>query len=441
MNWLAFDRYAVWGLGVSGVASANLLARRGKEVVASDLRDESHLESVRERLHPDVKVVAGRNVRDQAQVVVASPGLKPSLPAFVDLAIPVISEVELAFDAASAQFLAITGTDGKTTTTSLAAHVLESCGINTAAAGNIGTPLCDVVERFNAGDFIVAEVSAFQLWSTHHFRPHASAFTNIAEDHLDYFSNFQEYVSAKRRIIAFAESTDSAVFNLADATIRTWVEAFPGRVRTYGVEPAIGDHLWSDGEYIRNEAGAILTLADCQLRGHHNAMNMMAAIHLALEAGLPLDAVVNAVQTFKPLAHRIEPVTEVSGVWFYDDSKATNVHAAMAGINSLDGPLVVIAGGVDKGLDLGPFAALLAQRADFVVIIGEVSDRLSAALTAAGYGRFEQAQEMDEAVRRAFTAARGRGSVILSPACSSFDMFKSYAHRGEVFQAAVKALR
>lgn len=440
MSWLTHERFAVWGLGVSGIASANLLARRGKTVVASDTRALADLEAVRAQLDPRVELVGGGNVVGDAEVVVASPGLKPGLSVFGGLDLPVVSEIELAYDASSAPFLAITGTDGKTTTTALTAHLLQTAGIRTTAAGNIGTPLCEVVEDFGPQDFVVAEVSAFQLWSTHHFRAKASAFTNIAEDHLDYFDSFAEYVEAKRRLVAFSGPDDVGVFNLEDPTIRAWCADFPGTVATYGFGAQDGSHFWSDGSVVRLGDEVMWELSACTLKGRHNALNMMAAAHLARAAGVSLDAIAAGLASFKPLSHRVEPVRQVGGVWYYDDSKATNAHAAMAGIKSLEGQLVVIAGGVDKGLDLGPFSELLCERAKAVVVIGQIAPRMTEVLVRAGHKRVMTAESMEAAVELAAHEAAGHGSVVLSPACSSFDMFKSYAHRGDVFQDAVRAL-
>lgn len=442
MNWLNHDSFAVWGLGVSGIASANLLARRGKRVIASDTRSLESMTSVREALDPRIELVGGGNVVDSAQVVVASPGLPPTLDVFKDLKVPVVSEIEIAFDAAKCRFLAITGTDGKTTTTALTAHILEAAGLKTMAAGNIGTPLCEVVESFGANDVIVAEVSAFQLWSTHHFHAEASAFTNIAEDHLDYFPSFDEYVAAKRRLIAFSTAEDWAILNMGDSHIRHWGEGFVGTVATYGLTASDSDnHLWFDGELIRRNDEVLWRFDGCQLKGAHNALNMMAATHLALRAGVDMDVIADAMATFRPLAHRVEPVRVVVGVAYLDDSKATNAHAAMAGIRSLEGDLVVIAGGVDKGLDLVPFCELLAARAKAVVVIGDIATRLTDSLERAGHTQVVSASTMEEAVQVAQKLAAGQGSVLLSPACSSFDMFRSYAHRGDVFQDAVRALK
>ncbi|MEZ4461286.1 MAG: UDP-N-acetylmuramoyl-L-alanine--D-glutamate ligase [bacterium] len=438
MNWFEFERFAVWGLGVSGVASANLLARRGKSVVVSDPRSADALASSLEKLHPNVEVHLGSNVVNNAEVVVASPGLKPTLEVFQGLNLPVVSEVEIAHDAASCEFLAITGTDGKTTTTALTAHILESCGRRTTAAGNIGTPLCEVVDDFGAGDYVVAEISAFQLWSTHHFRAHASAFTNIAEDHLDYFPSFEAYVEAKHRLVKFSGAQDVGVFNTTDRHIASWIPTFGGVVKTYGQK---GDDFWADDTTIYRASEPWLELSSCRLKGRHNAMNIMAAAQLAHAAGIDFDEMRDAVASFRPLAHRVEPVAEVGGVWFYDDSKATNAHAAMAGIKSLSGPLVVIAGGVDKGLELTQFASMLTERAKAVVLIGEIAPRLADALRAVGHPRVTVEDSLELAVERSHALAAGEGAVVLSPACSSFDMFKSYAHRGEVYQEAVRRLR
>lgn len=443
MSWLDdYTKFAVFGLGASGVAAANLLARHGKTVIASDTRSHEELETRLDALDERVFVRTGGNEVVDSEIVVVSPGLRPSAESLAAIELPIVSEIELAWAYSAAPILAITGTDGKTTTTALTAHILAESGIHSVAAGNIGTPLSEVVPDYGADDWIVAEVSAFQLWSTHEFNARAAAITNIAADHLDYFATFDEYIEAKRTIFARATPEDTGVFNIDDPTVRTWLEDYPGRMVTYGTDrfEAAAESLWTDGVSLQStEGGVFFEIANAPLRGRHNEFNMLAASALARAAGVAWLDISAALATFRPLPHRVEPCGEVDGVAYYDDSKATNAHAAIAGIQSLEGPLVVIAGGVDKGLDLEEFGRVLGQRCRAVVLIGEIRERLRQAIPEGTL--ILDAESMEGAVETASDKAKPGDSILLSPACSSFDMFDSYAHRGEVFQECVAVLR
>ncbi len=434
-NWLDFETYDVWGMGVSGIAAANLLARHGKSVVLSDPKDEFAVEGVDER----VQLHFGSNhLSDGVQVVVVSPGLKPSLPVFdtVPDGVHIVSDVDLAFDATETPFIAITGTDGKTTTTSLIEHILNSSDVKTLAAGNIGIPLCDVVEL--DFDVIVAELSAFQLWSCHHFRAQINVFTNIAGDHLDYFETFEEYIEAKHRMVAFCNSDDIGIFNADDDVIAGWTADFEGQALTYGAASTTSTHANVTRDGIEFD-GLQLALKETKLRGRHNALNLACAVMACRSFGVESHDIRTAAMSFEPLPDRIEPVRTVDGIEYVNDSKATNAHAAIAGINAIDGPLVVITGGVDKGLDLDGFVQVLAHRADALVVIGDLRDRLGAALNAKNLD-VTLADSMDEAVRVAAEKAKPGSTVLLSPAASSFDMFASYKDRGKAFKKAVQAL-
>lgn len=464
-KWLgAHQRWAVWGIAGSGIAAANLLARHGKHVTISDPRSADVLVDALALLHPDVHTHFGENAFDEATVIVTSPGLPPRLEVF-ELArragVPVISEIELAFDCASAPFVAITGTDGKTTTTSLVGAILEADGREVCVAGNIGIPLCDVVEQVSADGVIVAEVSAFQLWTTHHFRPRVACMTNIADDHLDYFEgDFEAYANAKKRMVVnMSPGEDRLWINGQDALARVWQE----EVKGHGAEFALTQGLlvssppedrplaWSEGVRLLYRASAAQTpvvlsedLTKLGLMGRHNVMNMLCAASMCMDLGVSPDVIESALRMFKGLPHRYERVAEIDGVTFIDDSKATNAHAALAGLRGADfEALVVISGGVDKGLDLNEFAEFLAHQAHAVVLIGELAPRLFRELKAAGMPaeRVHCGDSMPRAVERAYALARPLGAdVVLSPASSSFDMFKSYVHRGEVFQECVRAL-
>jgi UDP-N-acetylmuramoylalanine--D-glutamate ligase len=457
-NWLHYDRYAVYGLGRSGRAAARLLARHGKDVVASDAASADALDPDVEALPDAVEVITGGNHPADAEVCIVSPGLRPRLECLEELrrrGIPIVPEIELAADAADAPILAFTGTDGKTTTTSMCGRIAEASDRPSAVGGNIGTPLSDVAESVDASGLIVAEISAFQLWSTHHFQPSVAAFTNVAGDHLDYFDTWDAYVDAKRRLIEYAEADDAAVFNADDDTVWGWRHDFPGTSLAYGLDASQvtdfeGILLYREGRELvaqsNEEKTSLVDLEDVAFRGDHNQLDALCAAGAALAAGLSTDAIRRGLEAFEPLGHRIEEVDTIEGVQFINDSKATNVHAALAGLQSLDGEFVAIVGGVDKGLNLDPLVTLLAEHASGVVLIGEVAGRVEEALQAAGVagGRIEHADSLEEATEAAFERARNfdgpQPSVILSPASSSFDMFDSYEHRGRVFREVVAQL-
>ncbi len=485
MSLLDASKFAVWGLGVSGVAAANRIAELGKSVVASDSREFGPwAENL--VLHPSVELKFGQNALEGAEVVIPSPGLKPSLPVFERLpqGVQIYSEIDLAYELAECDFVSVTGTDGKTTTTSLIAHILDVAGIPGMAAGNIGIPLSEAITKHGAGHVIVAEISEFQLWSSKCFRARANAFTNIAEDHLDYFTSMEEIIAAERVLVENAASDDVMVFNLNDHVLAGWADAYKGPMRNYIVDAVSGgagqnipvhDVLKSSGNAVRDvqhcesiavrdvplmehnavqgvpllrsdeirvfeAVKGVLDLSSTELRGRHNVMNIMAAAQVARVLGVSWNTIQQGIDSFKPLAHRMQLVHERDGLRFYDDSKATNAHASMAGLRSAEGNLVVIAGGVEKGLPLEQWTHLLAHKKAKVVVIGEIKERMKAELQLAGVLEVQDASSMEDAVDKALALAQTPASIVLSPACSSFDMFKSYAHRGEVFAEAARKL-
>ncbi len=450
-NWLDFTRYAVWGLGRSGKAAANLLARHEKNVVASDIRSEEQLAADVGDLHEDVEWVAGENVFANAEVIVTSPGLKPGLQLFEvarQRGIPVISEVDLAFDASNATWVGITGTDGKTTTTGLVGAMIEAAGRQHVVAGNIGTALCDVVEDVDERGVVVAEISANQLWSCHHLAVDSAAITNIADDHLDYFDDFSEYPAAKYRLVRLQGDEGVAVLPGGDDEIRA---ALFGHVSDdvtwFGVESDLQSELQQvvyfdeHGEgWWHNEDERHRWFDDfgtTHLFGPHNQRNAACAAALARSVGTEWDCIAEGLRNYQPPPHRMQPVGQIDGITYIDDSKATNVHASLAGLEGVQPPLVVIAGGRDKGLDLSEWAAVVAEKADCTVVIGEITDRMTRLLEQRG-GRVFCADTLPEAVTRAHNESGPGTTVVLSPACSSYDMFSSYRQRGEVFQKAVQ---
>ncbi len=452
-NWLDYERFAVWGLGTSGKAAANLLARRNKQVVASDTRSKKALRAVGEHLDERVQWVGGGNVIGDAEVVVTSPGLRPGLQVFDEArtrGIPVISEVELAFDASRSQWVGITGTDGKTTTTSLVGAMLTAAGREHVVAGNIGTALCDVVDDLDDEAVVVAELSANQLWSCHHLQVQTAAITNIAEDHLDYFDDFAEYPAAKLRLVRLQSQDATTVLPAGDASLRAELgEECPERVTYFGIgavelrdgDAAVFFDARGVGRWRSDEGQGVWfdDFSETSLIGPHNQLNAACAAAVAHSIGVGWEAIGSGLLQFSPLPHRMQPVSIVDGVRYIDDSKATNAHASQAGLRGIDGALVVIAGGRDKGLALEAWADEVARRADAVIVLGEIKERMVALLTGRA-GTVMTADSLEGAVRMAHKQARPGSTVVLSPACSSYDMFASYKERGRRFQQAVSTL-
>ena len=449
-QWLQFERYAVWGLGRSGIAAANLLARHNKSVVASDIAAVEELSDAIEELDDSVEVIGGENAIGDAEVIVTSPGLRPGLAVFDEArrqGIPVISEVDLAFDASSSTWLAITGTDGKTTTTGLVGAMLKAAGRSHVVAGNIGVALCDVVESVDDDGVVVAEVSANQLWSCHHLAVDTAAITNIAEDHRDYFDDFEDYPRAKHRLVELQRPDGHAVLPAGDRSIYEAVEdRCPDEITWFGRGANRGDDVerlvyfdddgvgrWRTGD---QEGRWLDDFSTVDLIGPHNQLNACCAAAMARTVGVCWADIAQGLHSYERPPHRMEPVGSVGDTRFIDDSKATNAHASLAGLEGIDGPLVVIAGGLDKGLDLDEWGACVADRADCTIVIGEIADRMTALLDSRG-GVVHRAQTLPEAVEMAHKQAKPGSTVVLSPACSSYDMFSSYKERGRVFQQAV----
>ncbi|MGH9281239.1 MAG: UDP-N-acetylmuramoyl-L-alanine--D-glutamate ligase, partial [Acidimicrobiales bacterium] len=369
----------------------------------------------------------------EADVVVPTPAVPEGhlvVLLAAELGRPVRSEVELASRWARRPIVAITGTNGKTTVTELVAAMLESSGLAAVAAGNIGLPLSDAVRR--DVDVIVAEVSSFQLHFTDSFKPAVGTWLNVAPDHLDWHPDMDAYAAAKARIWAHQEEGDVAVANADDPIVIQAAAAARARVVTFGVETEAGYHV-EDGDLVGPE-GPLVAVADLTRALPHDVANALAAAATARAAGASVDGVADALRRYHPSGHRVALVAEVAGVCWYDDSKATNPHAAVAAIRGFQS-VVLIAGGRNKGLDLGVLAAA-SPHIRAVVALGEAAPDVVAAF--AGVRPVTEAASMAEAVEAAAALAHTGDAVLLSPACASFDAYGSYAERGDDFARAVR---
>jgi UDP-N-acetylmuramoylalanine--D-glutamate ligase len=431
------QRVIVVGLGKSGIAAARLCRERGASVVGTD-------QAPLERLAPEVATL-GIELRasghdavrfTEADLVVVSPGV-PAFPA-LELAeragVEVIGELELACRFLTAPVLAVGGTNGKSTTTTLVGGLLKAAFSRVFVGGNLGEPAAAAVGQ--EWDAVVLEVSSFQLERAPLFRPRVSVLLNVTEDHLDRYPSFTAYADAKGNAFVNQEPGDAAVIPFGDAVCEEQARRGRGERVTFGTA---GDYAAEAGSVVEARTGERFDLGRAKLHGSHNHTNAAAAIAAVRALGVGTEAVNEGLARFEPLPHRMAFAGDVRGVRFYDDSKGTNVGAAVTALLGLsEARGVLIAGGRDKQGSYEPLVAALRERGRAVVLLGEAAERLFAAI--GGALPTERATDMEDAVRRAFRLAERGDAVLLSPACSSFDMFKSYAERGDRFVDAVKKL-
>ncbi|MGH2788184.1 MAG: UDP-N-acetylmuramoyl-L-alanine--D-glutamate ligase [Actinomycetota bacterium] len=435
-------RVVVVGLGASGSAAARALVTRGAAVRVTESASGPIIEE-RARALEGLGIVVETGGHDldllDADLAVVSPGIAPTAEVIAALrsrSIELISEIELAYRLSSCDFLAVTGTNGKTTTTSLLAEMLAEGGIASVAGGNIGLPLIEAVSRIPAGGAVATEVSSFQLAAIRDFKARIAVILNIAEDHTDWHGTSDAYAAAKARIIENQGPDDILVFNTEDRRVSEIATAAPGRVLPFSAARAPTDGIGIDASHVVWRGSKLLEIDEVRLPGRAGLEDTVAAAGAALEYGVEERAVIQAIKSFRPLPHRLEIVSEFGGVTYIDDSKATNPHATLAAVGGLK-DVVLIAGGRSKGIDLMPLAGTVPPvRA--VIAIGEAADEVAKVFE--GLVPVERAADMRAAVRSASGHAVPSGSVLLSPGCASLDMYESYAARGEAFARAVREL-
>ena len=444
----------VIGLGLSGVAASQLLVRSGAKVTALDSAVTESLQTQATQLRAiGVSVQLGASAVPSRLfgLAVVSPGVPPNNPLFagvVAAGIPVIGEFELGAQNSLCLNIAITGTNGKTTTTELIERVLKENQVRTLAAGNIGVPFCSVVEKTRELDFLTLEVSSFQLETTQFFRPAIGVLLNITPDHLDRYPGMAEYIRAKGRLFENQQAFDWAIIQSeALALLRAHEINIPSKIVTFSAKDKTADIYLDRGllvSGIPDWPGPLLNMDECLLRGPHNAENLMATLAVGRILRLPLERMIQTLKNYVPAPHRCERVGEIDGVLFVNDSKATNVDAVEKALLSMpvgpDGAANVwlIAGGKDKGFDFHDLGPVLTQRVKGAFLIGETREQIRAA-----WSLFTPCTAVDslvEAVERAAELAVSGDVVLLSPACSSFDQFRNYQHRGEIFREVVARL-
>jgi UDP-N-acetylmuramoylalanine--D-glutamate ligase len=428
----------VLGLGHSGEAAAALLLEEGASVTICESRDDAALREKASRLEAlGIGVLLGPAADTDPgayDVCVLSPGIDPVVPLVQNVLgkkIPVIGELELAFEECLCPVAAITGSNGKTTTTELTTTMLAGSGIRTMASGNIGLPFATAVRRSHELDVMVLEVSSFQLEATKTFHPHVAAWLNLSPNHLDRYKDMAEYRGAKLRIFDHQTADDFAVVNARES-----LPPLAARKITFSAYTDEADFTLR-GNIIHYQGGPVLDQSTILLQGVHNAENLMAALGIGTALGADLDRMAAAVSNYKAPAHRCEPVRELDGVHWINDSKATNLDSVEKALLSQDRPLVLIAGGKDKGFEFDSLLPLIRERVRVAILIGEMKDRIARSWSEVDC---RIAGSLEEAVQMARETALSGETVLFSPGTSSFDMFRNYGERGNRFKDLVAAL-
>jgi UDP-N-acetylmuramoylalanine--D-glutamate ligase len=441
----------VVGLGKSGRAAALFLRRKGAQVTVSDVRSaEALAKDIPALLEEGIMVEAGGHgllTFRRQDLIVVSPGVPletPELAQARSFGLPVIGELELASRFLKGKILAITGSNGKTTTTTLTGEILKEAAIPTLVGGNIGVPVVSMVEASTGETWSVLEVSSFQLESTVEFHPAIAVILNITPDHLDRHGSFENYARAKERIFAAQTPGDCLVLNADNARASEAAGRTVASVHWFSLEHKVRQGAWIEDGYVvhraqpEDPAEQVIALSKIPLRGEHNVENVLAAVCAARMVGAPIEAIRRAIEKFQAVEHRLEFVAAAHGVEFYNDSKATNVDATAKAVAAFHGGVHLILGGKDKDSDYTTLAPLLHERVIAVYTIGSAAEKIEAQLR--GVVSMHSCGTLDGAVSAAAAAARPGEVVLLAPACSSFDQFENYEHRGRVFKQLVGAL-
>ncbi|MFT9847969.1 UDP-N-acetylmuramoyl-L-alanine--D-glutamate ligase [Aneurinibacillus sp. REN35] len=454
----------VIGLAKSGAAVARVLKACGATVTVNDQKPESECEGADALRAEGIAVICGGHPKDiihpGIHIVVKNPGIPytaPPIQTALSLGIPVITEVEVAYEVSDAPIVGITGSNGKTTTTTLIGHMLEEGGLAPIVAGNIGTPLCEQALWARADQVLVAELSSFQLKGTKNFRPTIACLLNVYDAHLDYHKTKDDYIHSKAKLFANQEEADTAILNYDNDICRSLAEEIASTILWFSTKEEV-EH----GAFVREgtiifkrpmvgrlaealatapEEEAVIRIDELALPGAHNLENVLAAICAARAAGADMEALGHVLRSFAGVEHRLEFVAEIDGVKYYNDSKATNPEAASRALTSFTSPVVWIGGGLDRGIDFKELVPLLEQHVKAVVVYGQTAEKLLDRAADAGIIQAKRVDTVIDAVACAHSVAQEGDIVLLSPACASWDMYKSFEERGVLFKQSVHKLK
>ena len=442
----------VFGTGVSGIGAAALLHKTGAKPVLYDGNRNIEPEEVKAKLPEgmEARIIIGdlpEQVLDELSLVVLSPGVPTDLPlvnAMREKGLPIWGEVELAYENSKGDVLAITGTNGKTTTTSLLGEIMKEHQKSVFVVGNIGTPYTGAALDTTEESVTVAEISSFQLETIDAFRPKVSAILNITPDHLNRHHTMEEYIRVKESITKNQTESDVCVLNYEDEVLREFGKTLKCQVLFFSSLRTLEKGLYLEDDRIIYCGGAektvICSTKELNLPGRHNHENVMAAVGMALSWGVPLEEIQTVVKRFQAVEHRIEYVTEKKGVVYYNDSKGTNPDAAIKGIQAMDRPTLLIGGGYDKDSSYEEWISSFEGRVKLLVLLGATREKIAEAAKSCGFDKFIFADTLEEAVKICAARAESGDAVLLSPACASWDMFPSYEVRGRMFKEYVRNL-
>lgn len=433
----------------SGIAAAKLLKRLGAKVTLQDMKKREDISAdVLSLENEGIVLYTGANPDDIAceqDIIVLSPGIPCDLPfiaAAEEAGVNVISEVELAYGLTPCPITAITGTNGKTTTTTLTGEIMKAIYPETAVVGNIGIPYSDEVQRLTEKDWVVAEISSFQMEKAKEFHPHISAVLNITPDHLNRHKTMEVYIAMKERVFAKQTEEDFCILNYSDAICRKMADKTAAKVFFFSSSEKLEEGIYLDGENIEVRWGEInetlINVNDLQILGVHNHENVMAAAAAGICAGVALDTIRSVLKSFAGVEHRIEYVATVDGVDYYNDSKGTNVDASIRAVLAMKKPIVLIGGGYDKGSSFDEWTQLFPGRVKHLVLIGVTAPLVRASAEKFGFTAISDCETFQEAVDLCRAKAEAGDCVLLSPACASWGMFDNYEQRGNMFKEQVR---
>ncbi|AWB45367.1 UDP-N-acetylmuramoyl-L-alanine--D-glutamate ligase [Paenibacillus sp. CAA11] len=460
----------VLGLAKSGVQVAKVLHEVGAKVTVNDKKDRAECPEASELEALGISVLCGGHpdglIHPGVQLMVKNPGIPYKVPPVqkaLELGIPVVTEVEVAYHLCKAPMIGITGSNGKTTTTTWVGKLLESAGMHPIIAGNIGTPLCEAAVQAKPDDWMVVELSSFQLKGTEDFRPRIGCLLNVAETHLDYHGSMEDYVSSKAKLFKHQLDSDTAILNWDDPVCRDLVPYIQGKLFPFSMTEPLDEGVYVEPPYVpgvedqlsrdivyRNADGevhAIIRTEEIGLAGRFNVENALAAVACALAAGADPAKLAQPLKEFRGVEHRLEFVETKQGVSYYNNSKATNAKATSMALRALSQPIVLLAGGLDRGSDYMELLQDFKDKVKAVVALGETKEKIGTVAELAGISRIVLVDTVETAadtLRAALQAASGLAEpgdiVLLSPACASWDMFSSYEERGRIFKEAVHNL-
>jgi UDP-N-acetylmuramoylalanine--D-glutamate ligase len=450
-------KISILGLASSGKALARVLAKKGAVLLVSDVKPKEQLVDIQKDL-ADLHLeweTGGHTDRiyKNRDMVIISPGISiytPILQEAKNAGVPVISEVEMAFLLTESPFIAVTGTNGKSTTTTLVHKTILAAGRKSRLAGNIGIPMVGEVEDVPPDTWITSEISSFQLEAVEHFHPKVAVLTNITTDHIDRHGSFEEYKQAKGNLFNRQGAEDYAVLNAADPAVMSLLPRIKAHKLFFNRFKRVGEGAFFEDGYVRTifkgEEKTWFSWEKIPLRGVHNLENVLAVTCVCLALDISAEALMQALMEFEPLHHRMEYVDTIAGIKFFNDSKGTNPDAVRASMESFDEPVVLIAGGTDKGLDFLPLAENIKKHAVHAVLIGESRSKIADALEKAGFNEYTIIDDMTlqgfkSAIKTAWKKCPSGGVVLLSPSCASFDMFHRAEHRGDMFNIFVGELK